>query len=497
MISVICSTRKIEPSFEEMVRRTSGLKNDELEFLAYENNNQYSLTSVYNTGLYVSTNDIVVFMHDDIEINSKEWGKKLINHYKDGNHYGILGVAGTRKMNESGIWWNEKESMYGVVSHTERGKTWTNKYSKDFGNSIKDVVVVDGVFFSCHKKRIKTNFNEDYEGFHFYDISFCFENYLKDVAIGVHFDIKITHKSIGEVDEKWNEHRVKFIKENVENLPQSTQLDVTYTEPIVNLKNKKKLAIIIPTKNNVEELLIPCINSIIENTKYDNYKIYIADTGSDELEMKKTESYVKDKKNVVLIKYDYYNFSKINNDVVKNHIDEDCELLLFCNNDIEMVNDAISIMASVYDKKYNIGTIGGRLHFEDGSIQHLGMSLERNNNNQIIIGHKYLKCDYDNIDGSCYEHLTHGNTAAFMMTNRKLFERLGMFNESYSECFEDVEYNLKCILDGKVNVTTSKAVCYHFESKTRKRQGEEVDLQRLISFINENNKLIQTFNIIQ
>ena len=183
--------------------------------------------------------------------------------------------------------------------------------------------------------------------------------------------------------------------------------------------------------------------------------------------------------------------------MVNNHIDADTELLLFCNNDIELINDAITITTSVYDKKKNIGTVGGRLHFEDGSIQHLGISLERNMENQIIIGHKFFKWDNENILATQPEHLTHGNTGAFMMTKYTLFKKLGGFNEAYNQCFEDVEYNLKCILDKKINITTQKAVCYHFESQTRKRNGEETDLQRLIEFINQNNQIIQTFNVIQ
>lgn len=496
MISVVCSTRKIDQPFEEMIRKSSGLKNEQLEIIFFENNNEYSLTNLYNKGLTASSNDIVVFMHDDIIITSKDWGKKLINHYSN-EEYGILGIAGTRSLNESGIWWSEKESMYGIVSHTDGQKTWTNKYSRNFGNEIKEVAVVDGVFFSCHKKRIKKTFNEVYDGFHFYDISFCFENNINDVKVGVIFDIKVTHKSIGEVNEEWNKNRLKFCDENKEYLPKNIDIDIQYTEPSIKLKQEKKLAIIIPTKNKVDELLIPCIDSILEKTKYNNYKIYIADTGSSDDELNKTKEYLKYKENIILVEYDYYNFAKINNDIVKNHIDNDTELILFCNNDIELINDAITIMVSQYEKRSNIGTIGCRLHFENGSIQHLGISLERNMDNQIVIGHKYFKWDYENINATYPEHLTHGNTAAFMMTNKNLFNKLGGFNEAYSECFEDVEYNLKCMLDKKINVTLSKAVCYHFESQTRKREGEQVDLQRLINFINDNNQIIQTFNQIQ
>lgn len=199
---------------------------------------------------------------------------------------------------------------------------------------------------------------------------------------------------------------------------------------------------------------------------------------------------------IELIEYDYYNFAKINNDVVKNKIDADTELLLFCNNDIEMVNDAISIMVNTYNENHKVGTVGGRLHYEDGSIQHLGISLQVNSKNNLSITHKYLKWDYENIRASKSESYTHGNTAAFMLVAKDLFLEIGGFNEEYIECFEDVEFNLQCILKNKINITTSKAVCYHLESQTRDRNGESIDLQMILKFINNNPNIIKSFNKI-
>lgn len=502
-ITVVCSTRVKDVNFVDMVKKTSGLNN--IEMLIYENNNEMSLTQVYNKGLLEATNDIVVFMHDDIHILTKNWGKILLSHYTNTN-YGILGVAGSKMLPQNGVWWTSRESMYGCVRHTDGNKTWLNEYSYNFGNRIKDVVVVDGVFFSCHKNRIKKHFDESYDGFHFYDISFCFDNFKEDVEIGVHFDISIIHKSVGETNDKWEENRQKFISREASNLPQTSTIDILYNTPNIKLKKEKKLAIIIPTKNKVNELLLPCIISISENTNYKNYKIYIADTGSDESQLNLIKKHINEGnihasemgegKRYELIEYDYYNFAKINNDVVKNKIDSDTELILFCNNDIEMLNDAISVMVKIHDETKKIGTVGSRLHYENGSVQHLGISLQVNKNDELMITHKYLNWDNENIRASKTEIYTHGNTAAFMLVSKDLFNEIGGFNEDYQECFEDVEFNLQCIIKKRLNVTTSKAVCYHLESQTRNRQGENVDLQLLLKFINKNPELKNTFNKI-
>lgn len=497
MITVVSSTRVIDNSFSEMLKNTSGIEN--LEILIYENNGEMSLTQVYNKGLAESKNNIVVFMHDDVQILTKNWGQKLLDHFEDSD-YGILGVAGTKKMSANGVWWGSRESMYGTIKHTDGTKTWQNDYSYNFGNRIKEAVVVDGVFMAVNKNNIVKNFNEEYNGFHFYDISFCFDNFKENVQIGVIFDIMMIHKSIGEVNQEWENNRIKFVEKESENLPTSAVIEVKYSDPRIILKNEQKIAIIIPTKNNVDNLLIPCVQSIVNNTTYSNYNIYIADTGSDDVEMNKTKDLIKfinkDRDIVRLIEYDYYNFAKINNDVVKNKIDKDTELILFCNNDIEMLNDAISIMAKIYTDNRKCGTVGCRLHYEDGSLQHLGVSLQVNQRDELLITHKYIGWDHENIRASKTDSLTHGNTAAFMLTSKNLFLEIGGFNEIYNECFEDVEYNLQCLLHKKINITTDRAVCYHLESQTRTRVGEKEDLDILIKFINSNPVIKNTFNKI-
>ena len=101
----------------------------------------------------------------------------------------------------------------------------------------------------------------------------------------------------------------------------------------------------------------------------------IADTGSNEDNKNKIKEFIKNKK-CRLVEYDYYHFSEINNEVVENHLDDSTTLLLFCNDDIELLNDAVSEMVSVYHKNKKVcGTIGARLHFGDNTVQHDGVFL--------------------------------------------------------------------------------------------------------------------------
>jgi GT2 family glycosyltransferase len=78
-----------------------------------------------------------------------------------------------------------------------------------------------------------------------------------------------------------------------------------------------------------------------------------------------------------------------------------------------------------------------------------------------------------------------------------------MFNEGYINCFEDVELNLKCILIGLKNYMDSNSVAYHFESKTRGEDPENLEKlsidygERLIPFILPNLDKLKNYLIIK
>jgi hypothetical protein len=216
MITIGFSTRKSNPAFIEQIKKTVGPKT--VEIIEVINNGEKSLSKVYNEILGQAKNNIVVLCHDDIIFEDKGWGNKLIKHF-DKTNFGILGVAGTTSMPSSGMWWEERNKMLGIVNHKHEGKQWESKYSTSLGNEAEQVVIVDGLFMAIHKDRIKSNFIEDFDGFHFYDIAFCFENYIKWVDIGVIYNIKITHLSIGQTNEKWEENKIKFAEKYADNLP--------------------------------------------------------------------------------------------------------------------------------------------------------------------------------------------------------------------------------------------------------------------------------------
>ena len=224
MITIGFSTRKIDNDFIEVIKKTSGVSNPEI--IPVENNGQLSLTEVYNKILNDSKNDIVILCHDDIYFDSKNWGQKILKHFKRNPDYGVLGLAGTTHMPKSAKWWEDFSKMKGIVNHEHEGKKWESKYSSSLGNQIDDVVLVDGLFIVINKNKIKQPFNKEIKGFHFYDVDFSFRNFIDDVKIGVMYDVRVTHKSIGQTNEQWEKNREVFAEKYKEVLPVKIKKDV-------------------------------------------------------------------------------------------------------------------------------------------------------------------------------------------------------------------------------------------------------------------------------
>jgi len=223
MITIAFSTKSEKPELIEHFKKSSGYEKG-VRVIQKINNGEKSLSQVYNEILNETPDDIVIFTHDDIYFDTSAWYSKIVRNFEK-NDYGIIGLAGTSTLPVSGMWWENRRKMCGIVNHESQGKKWESKYSSSLGNEIREVCLVDGVFIAVHKKRIKKNFVEDFQGFHFYDIPFCVENYLQGVKVGVCTNIRITHKSIGQTNQQWEDNRVLFTQKYAEQLPIKVPFD--------------------------------------------------------------------------------------------------------------------------------------------------------------------------------------------------------------------------------------------------------------------------------
>jgi GT2 family glycosyltransferase len=259
------------------------------------------------------------------------------------------------------------------------------------------------------------------------------------------------------------------------------------------------VAIIIPTKGNVK-ILKDCIDSFYQHCNSKLFHIFIADTGSTNGEKDIIKNNIKQYKNITLIEYDYYNFAKINNDVVKNHVNEEYEFLLFCNNDVKLLNNVIYGMLNIFKTTPKVGTVGCRLHFDDNTIQHDGIMCLLDKNKNIQLTHYGIGCYYN---FSVNHRKILGSTAALLMIKKDTFVKCNYFNENYISCFEDVELNLQCLLLDLDNYCNSNLVAYHYESQTRNQDPNTFQklnqdyVNTLLPFITKHyDKIIKHIQII-
>lgn len=486
-LTLVYSTRQPNAAFSHHLRQTCGVK--EIEILAYTNPGQQSLSKIYNQGLMAARYPIIVFLHDDIILESRHWGRKLLKHFQS-SKFGILGIAGTTELPASGQWWQNPLTRIGMIKHQQHHQIWTTQYSGNFHHRIIPAVCVDGVFIAVHKERLQEDFNEQLTGFHFYDVDFCLNNHLAGVNIGVIFNIKLIHKSMGLPTPDWEQSRLRFLSYHQYNLPCAIQGEVIIEEKTLQLMSFPKVSVIILHQSK-NALLFNCLNSFTEKCRYPNYEIIVADTGSTKSELEEIYQLIHTTSlKMKVIEFNHYHFGRINNAAVAATSND---LILFCNNDIELLNDALSRMIQVYLNHPNhCGTIGCRLHFADNTIQHAGIQLVMTDNHLEIGHHGFHSYYHFPTDAAETEVL--GSTAAFLLMERSLFEQVGGFNTAYSECLEDVELNLTCLQRKRINYFVSDAVCYHFESQTRQRTGIiRQDYERLLNFFEKHPEIMEKY----
>jgi hypothetical protein len=487
MITIGFSTRSDNQKYIDYLKKTSGLKN--VEVIQKINNGEKSLSQTYNEILSESKNNIVVLCHDDIEFDTQQWGKRIIKHFTN-SEFGILGVAGTTNMSESGMWWEDKSKMIGIVNHKHEGKKWESKYCKSWGDEITESCLVDGLFIALNKKNIVESFDESVSGFHFYDVHFCINNFLKGVKIGVIYNVRLTHLSIGQTNEKWEKNKLSFVEKYKEDLPinSNINLDYTNTKDFKFLK-KYNLKIIINSGKNIE--WVKKVLSKIKSFNIPNYEIILIanETLSDEIKtieeinLKIYDGFFDElSKNLSILKWE--------DELIK----KEDTLIFFIDNDVEIVNNIFSSISKLYHTESgNFGCAFPSTLNGDMTILSNEFNLFKNGEGQFGLMLKDSGSYYNLMIG--YRQNKMGNLSDVFVTTYNNLVNNDWFDIQYDTniTFNDfaikcVSKNQKCFIDGD-SVTTQNT----FNDNEKLNQ----DINKLIQVLMGNQKyqsLIQTVN---
>jgi len=211
MISlVICSrTKSIPIALHNNIDNTIGI---EYELLVIDNSdNEYSIFEAYNLGIERSSGKYICFLHDDIRIETNNWGSIINRIFEIDNKIGLIGVAGSKiKTKMPSAWWDcpaEDKCLNIIQKFSEiKKKHWRNGLEE---KSFENVAVIDGVFMAA-RKIDGILFSKKLKGFHNYDLNISFEYLKNGNKVVVTKDILLEHFSIGILNKSWYESSLEI-----------------------------------------------------------------------------------------------------------------------------------------------------------------------------------------------------------------------------------------------------------------------------------------------
>jgi GT2 family glycosyltransferase len=230
-----------------------------------------------------------------------------------------------------------------------------------------------------------------------------------------------------------------------------------------DLQQRPLVSIIIPTKDK-QPLLETTLNSIWRFTDYDNYEIIVVDNQSTDPDAVRYLASLPPRCQVHQWSKPF-NYSALNNFGVQHARGEQ---LLFLNNDVEVIQfDWLTAMLE-HAQRPEVGAIGARLLYADGSIQHAGVVVGINR----VAANAFRSWPGETTGSVRLADLTRNTSAvtgACMMVPRRIFDEVGGFDEHLRVVLNDVDLCLKIRERGYLVVYTPHALLYHYEGSSRGR----------------------------
>jgi len=204
-----------------------------------------------------------------------------------------------------------------------------------------------------------------------------------------------------------------------------------------------KVDLITTTFRNVDKLKI-CLSSVVEKTKFVDYKWYVWANEPN----KEVEEVIHDSMFIDDILFNDHiepifndnndgSFSSNNNEAAA---EGDAEYILFLNDDtMPLMDDWLLNMVRILDTDTKVGVVGSLLLYPDKkTIQHCGVFFSHRTNNLPF--HMYHKHNLNTVSKFVsVPRYYQAVTAACMLVRRDDFESVGGFSTDYFYSFEDVD----------------------------------------------------------
>jgi len=169
---------------------------------------------------------------------------------------------------------------------------------------------------------------------------------------------------------------------------------------------------------------------------------------------------------------DHFNYSKINNFAIQH---ANGEHLILLNNDIEIITPSWIESLLEHSQQEQIGVVGGKLYYPNNTIQHAGVIIGIGG----VAGHSHKNLNrtfsgYFN-RASIVQNLS-AVTAACFMVKKSIYQKVGGLNQKdLAVSFNDVDFCLRVMEEGYLNIFTPYCEAYHNESLSRGFDCENIE----------------------
>lgn len=210
MISVITCSRSLEDfqTFERNVKATAGVP---VELIRIDNSQgRYNLFQAYNEGMRQASGDLLCFAHEDIQFFTRDWGRKVEQHFAAHAEMGYLGVAGGTIFPKGADWRAMEEGgqchlLQRFATLEPQPRHFTALISNKAEGKLVEVAAIDGLWMVLRGSLAGTvRFDEDtFNGYHLYDTDSSMQVRKAGYKVYVCRDILIEHFSTGSFSEEY------------------------------------------------------------------------------------------------------------------------------------------------------------------------------------------------------------------------------------------------------------------------------------------------------
>ncbi len=226
-----------------------------------------------------------------------------------------------------------------------------------------------------------------------------------------------------------------------------------------------KVSIIMPTRDG-GSVLARAVDGVLAGTDYANLELLLIDNGSTcEQTLGVLARAAEDPRVQVLRDDSPFNFSALNNRAAAKARGD---VFVLLNDDVEVLPDQADWLRELasYALVPEIGCVGAKLLYPDGTVQHGGVILgiggvARHAHKRFPAAH----CGY--FGRLQLTHALSAVTAACLAVRRDVWEAMGGLDEGLAVAFNDVDFCLRVREAGYRNVFTPHAVLVHHESVSR------------------------------